>query len=136
MYSMITTTNSQKIFNPIGPYSTAIKIENLIFISGQISNVVDDNDSNNNVIIQTKNILNNIKIILKKYNVGVKNIIKTTVFITNLEHLNVVNNVYKKFFLEHHSNQFPTRSCVEVSKLPNNALIEIESIAYKKCNLL
>ncbi|XBC39060.1 MAG: Rid family detoxifying hydrolase [Buchnera aphidicola (Nurudea shiraii)] len=116
--------------HPIGPYTTAIQVENLIFISGQISSSIDKNNENNSIILQTKNILKNIKCILKRYNAKVENVIKTTLFITDLEKLNIVNDTYKKFFSKY-SNRFPTRSCVEVSKLPQNSLIEIEAIAYK-----
>ncbi|XBC42121.1 MAG: Rid family detoxifying hydrolase [Buchnera aphidicola (Meitanaphis elongallis)] len=123
--------NTSKMPNPIGPYTTAIKIDNLIFISGQISSSVDINDRNNDIVIQTKEILNNIKHILEQANSNVEDIIKTTLFITSLKYLDTINNIYKTFFLKY-SNCFPTRSCVEVSKLPKNALIEIETIAYKK----
>ncbi|XBC41605.1 MAG: RidA family protein [Buchnera aphidicola (Kaburagia rhusicola rhusicola)] len=123
--------DTKKIINPIGPYTTAIQIENLIFVSGQISNAIDLNNSSNNIVIQTQEILNNIKLILKKAKTNIENIVKTTIFITNLKKLDIVNEIYKNFFLKY-STCFPTRSCIEVSKLPQNALIEIEVIAYKK----
>ncbi|XBC43151.1 MAG: RidA family protein [Buchnera aphidicola (Meitanaphis flavogallis)] len=123
--------DTKKIINPIGPYTTAIQIENLIFVSGQISNAIDLNNSNNNIVIQTQEILNNIELILKKAKTNIENIVKTTIFITNLKKLDIVNEIYKNFFLKY-STCFPARSCIEVSKLPYNALIEIEVIAYKK----
>ncbi|XBC40069.1 MAG: Rid family detoxifying hydrolase [Buchnera aphidicola (Nurudea ibofushi)] len=126
---MTFTTNLNENFDPIGPYKTSIQVENLIFISGQISKTF--NKTQNNIIVQTKEILNNIKSILKNHNAKVKDIIKTTIFLTNLENLDSINSIYKKFFMKY-SNQFPTRSCIEVSKLPYNASIEIETIAYKK----
>ncbi|XBC38004.1 MAG: RidA family protein [Buchnera aphidicola (Floraphis meitanensis)] len=127
------TINKSKIPNPIGPYTTVVKAGNLIFISGQISNSSDFNDYNNNISIQTKEILNNIKHILDESNAHIKDIVKTTLFITNLKYLNIVNDIYKDFFLKY-SNCFPARSCIEVSNLPKDALIEIEVIAYKKNN--
>ncbi|XBC40586.1 MAG: Rid family detoxifying hydrolase [Buchnera aphidicola (Nurudea yanoniella)] len=128
--------NIEKISNdilpkPIGPYSTAIHIENLIFISGQISNSIDSKNEINNIDFQTRDILKNIKNILKKYNANIANIIKTTLFITDLKNLKIINEIYEKFFLKY-STRFPTRSCIEISKLPKNSLIEIEAIAYKK----
>ncbi|QCI23354.1 RidA family protein [Buchnera aphidicola] len=123
--------NKDNIPNPIGPYTPVIKIENLIFISGQIASTIDLNNSDNDISIQTTEILNNIKYIIEQANAKIENIIKTTLFIIDLKHLNTINKIYKKFFLNH-STRFPTRSCIGVSKLPNDALIEIEAIAYKK----
>ncbi|NIH16581.1 MAG: hypothetical protein G8D24_00745 [Buchnera aphidicola (Periphyllus lyropictus)] len=118
--------------NPIGPYSQAIKKNGFLMISGQIPihpilNTIPKKISN-----QTNLILKNIEIILKKAKFKIKDIIKTTIFTTNLNKINNINYEYEKFFINKKIFIFPARSCVEVSKLPKNVKIEIEAIAYKK----
>lgn len=123
--------NTKNAPQPIGPYSQAIKIDNFIILSGQIPIDVVSNHIPDNIAEQTYLVLKNIKSILIDAGFQVKNIIKTTVFTTNLKKINIINEIYTKFFIENKSN-FPTRSCVEVQALPKNVKIEIETIALKK----
>lgn len=124
--------HTNNVPNPIGPYSQAILIENFLFISGQIALTSDSNNIPKNISQQTEIILNNIKIILEKSEFEIKNIIKTTIFIKNIQYIEEVNMTYESFFKKNFVKIFPARSCVEVSNLPKNSEIEIESIAYKK----
>ena len=111
----------------IGPYSQAIVINNIVYTSGQIAiqpetGVIVSND----IEAQTKQVCENISEILKAAGSHLDNVIKTTVFIKNMNDFAKVNEIYAKYFKTN-----PARSCVEVSKLPKDCLIEIEAIAYK-----
>ncbi|WP_284443054.1 Rid family detoxifying hydrolase [Buchnera aphidicola] len=128
MNHIINTKNAPK---PIGPYSQAIQIDNFIVLSGQIPIDVVSNHIPENIAEQTYLVLKNIKSILVHAGFEVQNIIKTTVFTTNLKKIDIINEVYKKFFIDHKS-KFPARSCIEVQALPKNVKIEIEAIASKK----
>lgn len=123
----INTKNAPK---PIGPYTQAIKINNMLFLSGQIPIEVSSNHIPENIAEQTYIVLTNIKSILIESQFQVKDIIKTTIFTTDLKKINIINEIYKKFFIDNQS-RFPARSCVEVQKLPKNVKIEIEVIACK-----
>jgi len=117
---------SKKAPAAIGPYSPALKIGNLIFVSGQIPI-----HPNNGKIIegdiedQVKMVLENLKAVLEPYSIGLENIVKTTIFIKDMNNFSRINKVYGEYF----TSQFPARSCVEVSRLPKDANIEIEAIA-------
>ena len=109
-------------------HSTLIgQIGNLLFISGQLpidpeSGEIVDGD----IKSQTNMALKNLKAVLEPYGVGLENVSKTTIFIKNMNHFPQVNKIYGEYF----SDNFPARSCIEVSKLPKDADIEIEAIAF------
>ena len=109
----------------IGPYSQAIKAGNMLFISGQGSfnpktmEIVDGD-----VKAQTSQALENIGAILKEAGADFSNIVKTTVFIKDMEDFSEINEVYVEYFGEHK----PARSCVEVARLPKDIKVEIELI--------
>lgn len=109
----------------IGPYSQAIKYENLIFISGQIA---IDPDTNQficgDIRQQTVRVLENIKAIVEEAGLNLNHVIKTTIYLKNMEDFPVVNEIYGQYFKDHK----PARATVEVSRLPKDALIEIEAI--------
>lgn len=130
MNSIINTKNAPK---PIGPYSQAIQVENIIFISGQIPIDIISRHIPKNISEQTYIVLKNIKSIIVASGFEVKNIVKTTIFTTNLKEINIINEIYKKFFIDNQAD-FPARSCVEVKTLPKNVKIEIEAIALKNKN--
>ena len=123
---MIKTVKTDKSPKAIGPYSQAVLINNFLFISGQISldpktmNIVDGNFEK-----QVSQCLNNIKGILSEKNINLNNIVKLTVFLTDISNFSIVNDVFEDFF---NDNYYPARSLVEVSKLPKNSNIEIEAI--------
>ena len=110
----------------VGPYSQAIRTANLIFVSGQIP--IDPATNQliaGDIQAQTTQICHNIAQILATQNLTLADVVKTTVFITDMNQFAKVNEIYKQHFPE----PCPARSCVEVSKLPLGAAIEIEVIA-------
>ena len=109
----------------IGPYSQAIKTGNLIFTSGQIPFTAEGKLVSSDVKEQTLQSLQNLKNILEKAGTGMDNIIKCTVFISDMDQFAQVNEVYQQFFNE----PYPARSCVEVARLPKDVKVEIEAIA-------
>jgi len=125
---MSTAINTKKVPQPIGPYSQAIKINNMVITSGQIP--INKNDFTNlkDIKEQTLFVLNNIKLIIEESGLKIQNIVKTTIFLTDITQLEIINDVYEKFFLKYH-NIFPARSCIQVSRLPKDVNIEIEAIA-------
>ncbi len=113
----------------IGPYSQAIRVGNLIYTSGQIP--LDPTTSafvEGGIKEQTRQALNNIKAILEEAGTSMDNVVKTTVFMANMDDFADMNAVYAEFFTE----PYPARSAVAVKTLPKGALIEIEVIAEAK----
>jgi len=111
---------------PIGPYSQAIKINNMVFVSGQIP--IDKEAKNivgTDVATQTRQCLKNLQAILETIGSGLNQVVKTTVYLKSLDDFKEMNKVYAEFF----QIDPPARSCVEVSRLPGNVLVEIEAIA-------
>jgi 2-iminobutanoate/2-iminopropanoate deaminase len=109
----------------IGPYSQAIKANNMLFISGQIPMDPVNNIVPETIEEQTKQSLQNGVAILEAEGLTTANVVKTTVFITDLNNFAAMNAVYTEFF----SEPFPARSTIEVSKLPRDAMVEIEMTA-------
>jgi 2-iminobutanoate/2-iminopropanoate deaminase len=110
----------------VGPYSIAVRYDNLIFISGQIgispeTSKLISNDTGE----QTNQILRNISTIFSELRITPQNVIKTTIFLTTMEDFSLVNEIYGSFF----SENFPARSTIAVNALPLGAKIEIELIA-------
>ena len=118
--------SSEKIPAVIGPYSPAVKVGKLMFISGQLP-VEPESGSliKGDIQKQTKQILENLTTILDLYSLTLKNVVKTTVFLKNMNNFSEFNKAYAQYFTE----KFPVRSCVEVARLPKDAEIEIEAIA-------
>ena len=121
--------STEKAPGAIGPYSQAIEIDNLIYTSGQLG--VDPATGNfaEGVQGQTAQALENVKAILETKGLGLEDIIKTTVFIKDMNDFAKINEVYAKYIC---SDILPARSCVEVARLPKDGLVEIEVIALKK----
>ncbi len=115
---------SSKAPKAIGPYSHANKVGNMVFISGQIplntEGVVAEG-----IEAQAKQCLENVKAIVEEAGGTLGNIVKTTIFLTDLGNFTQVNEVYASYFTENH----PARTTVEISKLPLGVGIEIEAIA-------
>ena len=115
--------------NPVGPYNQAIKAGDFIYCSGQIA----INPSSNNIDClgdikgETTQVLNNLKAVLIASGAGLEDVIKTTIFLTDLNNFHIVNEIYSEFFKNEPS---PARACVEVSSLPKGVLIEIDCVAY------
>lgn len=118
--------NTKKAPSAIGPYSQAVNINNFLFISGQLPiNPATNELVENNVVIQTRQVLENIVAILQSQNLNIHHIVKNTIFIKNMNQFPNINDEYEKYFSTHQ----PARSTVEVNRLPKNALIEIACIA-------
>ena len=121
---IITTSKAPKA---IGPYSQAIKIDNLIFTSGQIpldpktNTIISDNFQE-----QVKQCLENIQGILNEESLTIHHIIKLTVYLIDLSRFDELNQVFEVFFKDY----YPARSAVEVSRLPKDSQVEIEAIFY------
>ncbi|MDO5039331.1 RidA family protein [Clostridium sp.] len=109
----------------IGPYSQGIKIGNLVYTSGQIPINPETKELVTEIKAATKQSLNNIKAILEEAGTNMDKVIKTTVFVKDLNDFAAVNEVYATFF----EGEPPARSCVQVAKLPLDAKVEIEVIA-------
>jgi putative endoribonuclease L-PSP len=109
----------------IGPYSQAIKANGFLFVSGQIPLTPNGELAGDDIKTQTKQVLKNLKAILKEADLLLKDAVKTTIFLKNMDDFSVVNEIYAQAFKEHK----PARSTVEISKLPKDVLIEIELIA-------
>ncbi|GFZ31144.1 reactive intermediate/imine deaminase [Clostridium zeae] len=124
MKNIISTENAPKA---IGPYSQGISIENLVFTSGQIPLDPATGELIIEIKAATKRSMLNVKAILEQAGSSLDNIIKATIFLKNIDDFNSVNEVYGEFFKENP----PARSCVEISRLPKDAVIEIEVIAFK-----
>lgn len=110
----------------IGPYSQAIEVNGLLFTSG----VVPINPETNELVtgdveVQARQAIGNLKNLIEAAGSSVDKVVKTTVFIKDMNDFGKINDIYKEYF----TSDFPARSCVEVSRLPKDVLIEIEAIA-------
>ncbi len=119
---------NDEVTKPIGPYSPAVKVGKMLFISGQLP--IDPKKGEivkGDIRSQTKQVLENLSALLNLYSLTLKNVVKTTVFLKDMDNFSEFNKVYAEYF----SEEFPARSCVEVTQLPNKeAEVEIEAIAY------
>lgn len=109
----------------IGPYSQAIKVNNLLYTSGQLPVDPATGSMPHEVEKQAEQSLKNLKAVVEAGGSSMGNVIKTTVFIKHMDDFGRINEVYAKFF----DAPYPARSCVEVARLPKDALVEIECIA-------
>lgn len=110
----------------IGPYSQAIRAGNLLFVSGQIP--LDSNSGElvrTGIADETKKVLENLRAILEAAGGSLNDIVKTTIFLKDMNHFAAVNEVYGSFF----SHPYPARATVEVSRLPKDVNVEIEAVA-------
>lgn len=125
MEKLVITTKSAPA--AIGPYSQAIKIGNLIFVSGQIPIIPATGEIvQGDIKIQTRQVLENINNILTAAHSSLDKVVKTTVFMKDLNHYAEINDVYKEYF----RHAPPARAAVQAAKLPKDAEIEIEAIAF------
>ncbi|XJZ27373.1 RidA family protein [Bacillota bacterium Lsc_1132] len=112
----------------IGPYSQGIIVNNLFYSSGQIPLRADGTMVSGDIKQQTKQVFQNLQAVLEAAGASLDTVVKATVFVKNIDDFAAVNEVYGEYF----SNHKPARSLVEVSRLPKDALIEIEVIARVK----
>ncbi len=120
---IVTTTKAP---GAIGPYSQAVKTDSMVYVSGQLAFdpesgklVTDDIKS------ETRQAMNNLKAILEAAGSKLEKVVKTTLFIKNMDDFPLVNEVYGEFFTQN----YPARACVEVARLPRDANFEVEAIS-------
>ena len=113
---------------PIGPYNQAVLADNTLYISGQIA--IDPTSGevvSQNIEMQTRQVIKNLEAVLQSGNSSLEKVVKTTIFLSDMDNFVKVNAVYSEYF----GHSKPARSTVEVSCLPKNVLIEIDCIATK-----
>jgi 2-iminobutanoate/2-iminopropanoate deaminase len=124
MKQIITSKNAPA---PIGPYSHAVQHGNMLFISGQVGKHPVSGEIPAGVDQQAEQVMNNLDAILKEAGMNFSNVVKTTIFLKDLNDFTVVNGVYGSRF----TSDFPARETVEVSRLPLDVKVEISMIAIK-----
>lgn len=123
---MKSIVNTAKAPAAIGPYAQAVKTEGLLITSGQLPIDPATGAFPEGIKAQTQQSLTNVKAILEEAGLTMDNVIKTTVFLSDMNNFGAMNEVYATFFTE---GSYPARSAVEVARLPKDALVEIEVIA-------
>jgi len=119
---IISTKNAP---SAIGPYSQAVKFNNLLFTSGMIP--IDPKTGNllvGDIVEQTNLVLKNLKALIEDAGSSMENVLKTTCYIKDMNDFSKMNEIYSKYF----TSNFPARSCVEVARLPKDVLIEMDCI--------
>ncbi len=123
---------SKKIINtnnapaPIGPYSQAVQVGNILFLSGQIALDTEGNLHTANVKDETHQVMKNIEALLKEAGARLEHIVKTSIFLSDMSLFNEVNEVYGSYFLA----DFPARETIAVKGLPKNVNVEISVTAF------
>ncbi|CDM95736.1 RidA family protein [Limnospira fusiformis KN01] len=113
---------------PVGPYSQAVIVNGMVFVSGQIAIDPESNQliGSGDIEQQTKQVMANLEAILTAAKSSWSEVVKTTIFLKDMSHFSSVNEIYAKFF---DSENAPARACVEVARLPKDVLVEIDCIA-------
>lgn len=124
MKSIITSKNAPA---PIGPYSHGVLVGNMLFVSGQVGKHSETGLIPENIKEQTIRVMENLKGILADAGMNFENVVKTTIFLKNLNDFASVNEIYGSNF----TGSYPARETVEVSRLPLDVLVEISVIAMK-----
>ena len=112
----------------IGPYSQAVVANGMVFTSGQIALTPEGVMLEDDVVIQTKQVLQNLQAVLEEAGASMQSVIKTTIFLASMDDFATVNEIYAEAFGSHK----PVRSTVAVKTLPKNALVEIDAVALVK----
>lgn len=121
------TIHSDKAPAAVGPYVHAAEAGNLIFTSGQLGLDPESGTLPEGIEAQTHQALKNLGAVLEAAGAGYQDVVRTMVFLDNMDDFAVVNQIYAEYF----KGEAPARSCVEVARLPKGGLIEIEAIAAK-----
>lgn len=122
---MIKNIHTNRAPEAIGPYSQAVAAHSFVFCSGQLGIHPESGSLAEGIDNQTRQALANMKAVLEAAGSSLERVVKTTIFLKNIENFSAVNKVYGEFFRSHR----PARSTVEVSNLPKGALVEIECTA-------
>ncbi len=117
---------TDKAPQPVGPYSQAVKVGNFLFLSGQIPYTSEGKLAVDTIQEQTRQVLENLKAVLEAADADMNNVVKVTVYLEDMNDFGEMNKIYAEYFKE----KPPARAAVEVARLPKDAKIEIELIAY------
>jgi 2-iminobutanoate/2-iminopropanoate deaminase len=116
---------TDKAPRPVGPYSQVVKAGGFLFLAGQIpltsENVMNEGD----IAAQTHQVMNNLQAVLEKAGATLNHVVKTTIFLADLNDFEAVNQVYAQYFQE----PYPARSTIQAARLPKGARLEIDAIA-------
>ena len=120
---------TEKAPQALGPYSVGVKAGNLVFTAGQVG----INPENGEIVpggveTETRQALTNLKAVLEAAGVSLKTVVKTTVFLRDMNDFSLMNKVYEEFF----TSEFPARSAVQVARIPKDGAVEIEAIALQE----
>jgi 2-iminobutanoate/2-iminopropanoate deaminase len=126
-FMMKTVISTDKAPAAIGPYSQAIEVNGMVYTSGIIPVVPETGEIPEGSAAQAKQALTNLSNLLAAAGTDMNHVVKTTVFIKEMNDFGAINEVYATFF----EGDFPARSCVEVARLPKDVMLEIEAIALK-----
>jgi len=121
---------TQKAPSAIGPYSQAVVVNGMVYTSGQIALLSDGSDAllKEDVVVQTKQVMQNLQAVLEASGASLETVLKTTIFLADMDSFATVNEIYGAAFGSHK----PVRSTVAVKTLPKNALVEIDAVALVK----
>ena len=119
--------NTKNASAPIGPYNQAIKIDNMLFVSGQVAINPKNNELlQSSISDETDQVMKNLSAILEEADMDFRNVVKTTIFLSNMSYFNEVNNIYGSYLKK---GQEPARETVAVKTLPKEVNVEISMIA-------
>jgi 2-iminobutanoate/2-iminopropanoate deaminase len=120
--------NTKQAPAPIGPYSQAVQAGNFLFVSGQVAiNPVSGDVEAKDIIEETQQVMRNLTAILHEAQMDFNNVIKTTIYLSDMSHFSTVNEIYAGYFV----GDFPARETVAVKGLPKNVNVEISVIASR-----
>ncbi|BFL68728.1 MULTISPECIES: RidA family protein [Staphylococcus] len=122
------TVDTNKVPEALGPYSHATVVNDLVFTSGQIPLTLDGNIVSDDVQEQTKQVLENLTVVLQEAGSDLDSVVKATIFISDMNNFQKINEIYGDYFGKYQ----PARSCVEVARLPKDVKVEIELIGKVK----
>lgn len=119
--------HTEKAPQAIGPYSQAIQVGDMIYISGQIGMDPETGDVQEGIQKQTKQVMENLGEILKEAGADFSHLVKTTIYLASMDDFSEVNDIYGSYVEE----PYPARATIEVSRLPKDVLVEIDAIVYR-----
>ncbi len=122
---MKSAINSDKAPKAVGPYSQAVQLGKVVFVSGQLGLTEQGQFAGEDVASQTRQSLENIKAILQEAGLDMEDVVKATIYLADMNDFAVVNGIYQEYF----TAPFPARACVQVARLPKDGKVEIEVIA-------
>lgn len=117
--------STKKAPGAIGPYSQAVKVGNMVYTSGQLGINPETGELAEDLTAQAHQVFKNLKAVLEEAGATMNHVVKTLVFLADMNDFLAVNDIYKEYF----TDSYPARSAVEVARLPRDAKLEIEAIA-------